>query len=665
MNRTKLFILALMGVCLASCATDNVDEPQSASPEAIAAKKFVNTSADAIEGELIIYVDEATALQLESAEVATRSGVSSLDTFAAEVGATAIKPVFNLKVNAERKRALDMHRWYTVSFPAEENLDEAAQRLAQCEVVELVQFATRIAQPKVTATEINLDEVATTRVADMPFDDTLLPKQWHYNNDGTVDFPNAKAGADINLFAAWELTTGRPDVVVAIVDEGVCYTHKDLQPNMHVNEAEQNGEEGVDDDNNGYVDDVYGYNFVDNGRITWTRNGDGGHGTHVAGTVAAVNNNGIGVAGVAGGSGNGDGVRIFSCQIISGGNAAGVNATAAAVEYAADRGACILQNSWGFNAGDIANDNMFETGQTSVEWKAFQYFMSTKNHPNLEGGIIIFAAGNDGKAYAGYPAAYNKLIAVSAIGADGNPTYYTCYDRGCNVTAPGGEYFRRNGSTVESGCVVSTLPGDKYALMQGTSMACPHVSGIAALAISYAADNGIVLTLSELKDIIVSSASGLKFEGTKSNYGTNGTMNLQVYNNKMGTGLIDAYRVLMAVRGTTCIPIPLGEQAILDINYYIGDGNLQVKMLESSISDEVKDKLGITDCRFMGSKLLLTCTKPGTALVTLKYIAGGNTAGGGQITGGMEAEQEFAFVVRPGIKVDEGTGAPIVPGGWL
>ena len=665
MNRTKLFILALMGVCLASCATDNVDEPQSASPEAIAAKKFVNTSADAIEGELIIYVDEATAMQLEGAEVATRSGVSSLDAFAAEVGATAIKPVFNLKVNAERKRALDMHRWYTVSFPAEENLDEAAQRLAQCEVVEFVQFATRIAQPKVTATEINLDEVATTRVADMPFDDTLLPKQWHYNNDGTVDFPNAKAGADINLFAAWELTTGRPDVVVAIVDEGVCYTHKDLQANMHVNEAEQNGEEGVDDDNNGYVDDIYGYNFVDNGRITWTRNGDGGHGTHVAGTVAAVNNNGIGVAGVAGGSGNGDGVRIFSCQIISGGNAAGVNATAAAVEYAADRGACILQNSWGFTAGDIANDNMFETGQTSVELKAFEYFMSTKNHPNLEGGIIIFAAGNDGKAYAGYPAAYNKLIAVSAIGADGNPTYYTCYDRGCNVTAPGGEYFRRNGSTVESGCVVSTLPGDKYALMQGTSMACPHVSGIAALAISYAADNGIVLTLSELKDIIVSSTSGLKFEGTKSNYGTNGTMNLQVYNNKMGTGLIDAYRVLMAVRGTTCIPIPLGEQAILDINYYIGDGNLQVKMLESSISDEVKEKLGITDCRFMGSKLLITCTKPGTALVTLKYIAGGNTAGGGQITGGMEAEQEFAFVVRPGIKVDESTGAPIVPGGWL
>lgn len=196
-------------------------------------------------------------------------------------------------------------------------------------------------------------------------------------------------------------------------------------------------------------------------------------------------------------------------------------------------------------------------------------------------------------------------------------------------------------------------------------MACPHVSGIAALAISYAADNGIVLTLPELKDIIVSSVSGFKFEGTKANYGTHGTMNLTTYNNKMGTGLIDAYRVLMAVRGTTCIPIPLGEQVILDINNFIGDGNLQIKMLESEISDEVKEKLGITDCRFMGSKLLITCTKPGSAVVKLKYVAGGNTVGGGQITGGMEAEQEFAFVVRPGIKVDEGTGAPIVPGGWL
>ena len=665
MNRTKLFILALAGIFAVSCATDNVDQVGSTSAETAAIKKFVNTPEKAVNGELIIYVNESAAEQLESAEMATRSGITALDAVAVELGAEQLKPVFNLKVNAERKREMGMHRWYTMTFSEEADLEVAAKALASLDIVERVQFSTRVEAPKLEGVEVDPSTVALTRSSEFPYDDPMLKDQWHYNNDGSVDFPGAKAGADINLFDAWELTAGRPDVVVAVVDEGVYYEHPDLKPNMRANEAELNGQEGVDDDNNGYVDDVYGYNFVNGGRITWTRTGDSGHATHVAGTVAAVNNNGIGVSGVAGGTGKGDGVRMISCQIISGGTAAGVSATAAAVEYAADNGACILQNSWGFGAGQISNDQGFENGSTSVEAQAFLYFMQTKNHPNLEGGIVIFAAGNDGKAVAGYPAAWNKLIAVSSIAPDGLPTYYTCYDRGCNVSAPGGEYFKRNGSTVESGCVLSTFLNNKYFYSQGTSMACPHVSGIAALAISYAADNGIVLTLPELKDIIVSSVSTFEeFSGQKASY-VGGYMNLSSYNNKMGTGYIDAYRVLMAVRGTVCIPLPVGEQVILDISPYIGDGKGTIKMLKSDIPQEVIDKLGIEDCKFMGSKLLMTCTKPGSALVKLKYVAGGNTVGGGQITGGMEAEQEFAFIVRPNVKVDEGTGAPLNPGGWL
>ena len=666
MNRTKLFILALAGIFAVSCATDNVDQVGSTSAETAAIKKFVNTPEKAVNGELIIYVNESAAEQLESAEMATRSGITALDAVAVELGAEQLKPVFNLKVNAERKREMGMHRWYTMTFSEEANLEAAAKALASLDVVERVQFSTRVEAPKLEGVEVDPSMVALTRSAELPYDDPMLKDQWHYNNDGTVDFPAAKAGADINLFDAWELTAGRPDVVVAVVDEGVYYEHPDLKPNMRANEAELNGQEGVDDDENGYVDDVYGYNFVNGGRITWTRNGDSGHATHVAGTVAAVNNNGIGVSGVAGGTGNGDGVRMISCQIISGGTAAGVSATAAAVEYAADNGACVLQNSWGFQAGQISNDSGFENGSTSVEAQAFLYFMQTKNHPNLDGGIVIFAAGNDGKAVAGYPAAWNKLIAVSAIAPDGLPTYYTCYDRGCNVSAPGGEYFKRNGSTLESGCVLSTFLNNKYFYSQGTSMACPHVSGIAALAISYAADNGIVLTLPELKDIIVSSVNTFdQLSGQKDIYSPGGTMNLSSYNNKMGTGYIDAYRVLMAVRGTVCIPLPVGEQVILDISPYIGDGKGTIKMLKTDIPEEVIEKLGIEDCKFMGNKLLMTCTKPGSALVKLKYVAGGNTVGGGQITGGMEAEQEFAFIARPNVKVDAGTGAPLNPGGWL
>ena len=665
MNKTKVFLLALAGLFAVSCATNTVDETATVDANAMVAKKFVNTSDDAAQGELIIYVDDEAAERMLNAECATRSG-SAIDAIAAEIGATEIKPVFNLNINGDVKRARGMHRWFTVAFPESVNLEFAAQSLAAEESVERVQFATKVIAPTSKITEVDPSQFAQTRSEELPYDDPMLSKQWHYRNLGLQEtYPNAKAGADVNLFPAWEITAGRNDVIVAVVDEGVCYTHADLKDNMWVNEAEANGAEGVDDDNNGYVDDVHGYNFAHNGRVTWTRSGDQGHGTHVAGTVAAVNNNGIGVAGVAGGTGNGDGVRIMSCQILSGGKDAGAGGTAKAVEYAADMGACILQNSWGFEAGQIANDSQFANGTTGVELEAFHYFMETQNSPALEGGIIIFAAGNDGKAVAGYPAAYNELIAVTAIAPDGLPTYYTCYDRGCNVAAPGGEYAPT--TWAEPGCVLSTLPNDKYGYSQGTSMACPHVSGIAALAISYALDNNIVLTLPELKDIIVSSVNNLNpyLTGFKTNV-AGGTLNLASYNNKMGTGLIDAYRVLMAVRGTKCIPIPVGEEVIINISSYIGDGtNDKIKMLESEIPEEAIEALGIENIKWMGGKLMLTCTKPGTALVTLKYVAGGTNVGGGQITGGMATEQEFAFVAREGVTYDEGTLEPNNPGGWL
>lgn len=676
MNKVRFFVGALVAMLAVSCYNDTVDQPVTSTEDALIARKFVNTSASAKLGELIIYVDEQSAALLEGAEEATRCGVSEIETIAEEIGAVAIEPVFNMMVDAECKRARGMHRWYAVSFPADVDVEVVAKRFAAVKSIERVQFSTRVVRPKeqpvTPVDDATLAEI--TRSAALPFNDAMLPMQWHYYNSGDKNiFPTIEAGEDINVLPAWDITAGRPEVIVAIVDEGVCHSHEDLADNFHVNEAELNGVEGVDDDENGYIDDVYGYNFVaDRGRIIWGRDGDSGHGTHVAGTVAAVNNNGIGVSGVAGGTGNGDGVRIFSSQIFSGRDELGVKGIAAAIEYAADRGASILQCSWGVNPGEIANDNAFESGSVQVEYEALQYFISKKNCAALDGGLVVFAAGNVGKPAAGYPGAYNDYIAVTAFAPDGLPAYYTCYDRGCNVAAPGGEYFwvsypNRYG---ESGCVLSTIPADnnnrKYGYMQGTSMACPHVSGIAALALSYALDLGKTFTVDEFKALLLTSVNEIdsKLTGTKTNYG-GGNLNLTSYKGKMGTGKIDAYRMLMAVRGTMSIPVPVGSEIVLDFNKYIGDGEVSLKVLSDyTISDETREKLGITSDSLFGGKLLLTCTKPGAGTINVAFVAGGTTEGGGMLTGGMRIEREFALIARESYSIGD-SGMVEDANGWL
>ena len=155
----------------------------------------------------------------------------------------------------------------------------------------------------------------------------------------------------MNCQEAWKLCSGDPSIIVAVLDEGVMYTHPDLMANMWVNEGEILNS-GIDADGNGYRGDVYGYNFVrDNSDITFASSGDTGHGTHVAGTIAAVNGNGIGVCGIAGGDGTpNSGVKIMSCQIFDGATSATLWGEARAIKYAADNGAVILQCSWGYNS---------------------------------------------------------------------------------------------------------------------------------------------------------------------------------------------------------------------------------------------------------------------------------------------------------------------------
>lgn len=385
-----------------------------------------------------------------------------------------------------------------------------------------------------------------------PFNDPLFAEQWPLYNDGSVS-EEARSGADINVIPAWTKTAGRSDVIVAVVDEGVEYTHPDLAANMW---------SGI------------GKNFCDrdNDDITWGE----GHGTHVAGTIAAVSNNGIGISGIAGGTGGGNGAKIMSCEIFhptDGRYDASSDATADAIKYAADNGAVICQNSWGYEAGSMSLNQWISQDRAVKE--AIDYFIQyagmspdgqTQTGP-MAGGVVIFAAGNEYSGQPGYPAAYEPCISVAAVSCSYEAAWYTNYGSTIDICAPGGGEGANFIYNIDynEGYNLSTLPtnlkngdrftytdynGDKetttidyvsttagYGYMQGTSMACPHVSGVAALIVSQFGAPGF--TNEQLKEKLFSTARDIdSYQGTIYNSWDRGT-----YAGKIGK-LVDAGAVL-------------------------------------------------------------------------------------------------------------------------
>ena len=571
---TTLWSLLLLSAALAlgSCTKDATEQATGPEPEAKAASKLVFSSENAVRGELLVCFGEEAVAGIESSVmqvtrsggVATRSGIADFDAVLGSIGVKALQRLFPVdERNEERTRAAGLHRWYVVEFDDDADLDKAAldmARIAEVSKVEFNQQLMHVHEGRV----IPLAETGAapqTRAA-VGFNDPHLGKQWHYINTGDKSiYSKIKAGADVNCDEAWKLCTGDPRVIVAVVDDCVQWDHPDLAANMWTNTAELNGSEGRDDDSNGYADDIHGFNFVDNTTLTISTKGDApDHGTHVAGTVAAVNNNGTGVAGIAGGSGKNDGVKIMSCQIFhdkDGGDAA---TSAKAIKYAADNGAAIIQCSYGYPAGSVTSDTAYSSG-ASAEKQAIDYFIAKQNCAAVSGGLAIFAAGNDLTGISGYPGAYRDYISVTAMSCDYTPAYYTNYGPGCNIAAPGGDAYQSYLENIKTGAseVLSTVNGGKYGYMQGTSMACPHVSGVAALGLSYALQLGKTFTQNEFTTLLLTSVNDINqyCTGTKQYFtdkGSLATLDLSQYKKGMGTGYIDAYQVLMNVRGITLHP---------------------------------------------------------------------------------------------------------------
>ena len=432
------------------------------------------------------------------------SGDPRLDEIAQELGATEIRRVFRDGGRfAERRRRYGLHLWYDIKIGEDVPVSRAEAGIAAVPGVAHVQpiYKAKLTDHRVIpamAADMKYKPAAldasrpVLSPEEYPFNDPGLPQQWHYYNDGTIS--GTEAGADMNLFEGWKTTAGSPAVIVAVTDSGVQFDHEDLAANMWVNEAELNGTEGVDDDGNGYVDDIYGWNFVrDSGTIV-----PEDHGTHVAGTVAAVNNNGIGVCGVAGGTGNGDGARIMSMQIFEGDESVG-DTNAECFVYAADNGAVISQNSWTWTrlsslprAYDEAFDYFIENaGMDDSDGDG----VNDRQTGPMKGGIIICAAGNSGGRIE-YPAADARCVAVTAMGATFKLEAYSNRGAEADIMAPGGVKAANSKRRVWS-----TVADNDYAAMYGTSMACPHVSGVAALIIAEYGQEGF--TAEQCREILL------------------------------------------------------------------------------------------------------------------------------------------------------------------
>ncbi len=455
MRKTYLiyFIAALLAVV--SCSKEiTVDAASSGSGD---------TSADSlldpclVPGEIIVEFTEEFTRQVEEEFAAggflnTKAGGAG-DVFAS-IGAVSVEPLYEHGGQWEpRHREFGLHRWYRIKYNEELPATKAGNAL---DAIPGVVYVEPVRKTKATAV----------------FNDPYFSRQWHYYNDGSKS--GMSAGSDINVVPVWQnYTAGSSNVIVSVVDGGIQLDHPDLEASTLP---------GGPDGSKNFCTNYIGYTIYPYD-----------HGTHVAGTIGATNNNGRGVCGVAGGLDGNGGVKLMSCQIFmtnpknpSGDDIGGD--TYNAMIWGADHGAVISQNSWGYLYDNASQAAAGSVGSMKTAIDYFIKYAGCDNKGNqlpdspMKGGVVIFAAGNDAWP-DGWPAKYDACIAVGSFAAKYNRAYYSNYGDWVDICAPGGDYYTGYQ-------VYSTTINGSYTNMQGTSMACPHVSGVAALLVSYFGGQG-------------------------------------------------------------------------------------------------------------------------------------------------------------------------------
>jgi len=317
---------------------------------------------------------------------------------------------------------------------------------------------------------------------------------WGFNNSGQT---GGTPGADIDILQAWSMTTGNSNIAVAIIDTGIDYNHPDLSENIWVNLAESSGTTGVDDDGNGYIDDIYGIDTYGNDTNPMD---DHGHGTHVAGTVGAIGNNAMGVPGV-----NWQ-IKLIPCKFLNWDGYGYTDGALECLEYVRalkERGVNIVatNNSWGGDSYSQALHDAIDMQRSS-------------------GILFIAAAGNDNAnndEWNFYPASYNlpNVLSVAAVDPNDSKAWFSNFGRRTvHVGAPGVNIvsLRANGTDMYGDgqhFIPQGDPNAEYYVASGTSMAAPHVTGLVGLIKS----KNPAKTWIDVKNLIISGSENMNFYG--------------------------------------------------------------------------------------------------------------------------------------------------------
>jgi len=412
----------------------------------------------------------------------------------------------NSTFSIERKVPVQFAQLYLVKTAPNLEVKSAVKMLENNQYIEYADpnFIYRIISPVATIPGPYRPSINRSLLQNSLTDDPRFAELWGMDNTGTNE-PNGSpgvAGADINAIKAWEISKGSFDVKIAVIDTGIDYLHPEIMRNVWVNEAERVGEPGVDDDGNGFIDDIHGYNFSNQ---TGDPRDDHGHGTHCSGTIGAVHNNGEGVAGVM------DKVTFVAVKFLNASGSGTLEGAVMSIDYATILDVDIMSNSWG---GGGFSQAMLDAIERASE----------------KGIIFTAAAGNstsDNDSGSHFPSNYDvvNVISIAAHNAQNSLATFSSFGRRTvEVAAPG-----RN--------VLSTVLNNGYDVYSGTSMATPHVSGALGLLIAH---NGGRLPLEELKERLMWTSIPIPSFRTK----------------LISGGRLDAYNLLTDTRPTRMRPDP-------------------------------------------------------------------------------------------------------------